>query len=852
MDLLERSEPLKVLEERVEELRRSGRGRLVLVSGEAGVGKTSLVRELQARQPSLPAVEGACETLFTPRPLGPWVDVAAALGGSLTTVVQAGPSPTDLVAALGAALRRPHLIVLEDLHWADEATLDVLRLLGRRARLLKALVVGTYRDDEIERHHPLRIALGELSRVDRIELEPLSADAVAQLAGAGAGELYARTGGNPFYVTEVLAAAPDAQTPATVRDAVLARAARLDPQARRLLDAAAVARPRAEVWLLQAIAAEDLPAVERCLASGVLRSQGNAVQFRHEIARAALEDSLPPDRYVALHRAALQALAGRADAARLAHHADAAGDAAAVIQYAPAAAARASALSAHRQAAQHYDSALRHADALPEQARVDLLEAAARACYLTGRFDDAVARGYAALSAIRALGDRVREGVLLLELSRYVWYRGDTGESHTLDRRGIAVLEELPPGPELARAYTRMSGVGALDYDLRMATEWGTRAIALAEQLEEPELLAMALNVLGIAELAAGVEAGSDKVKRGLSIALAHDLEEATARSRQNIACARILRREWAAASTELDALAQYVNGRDLDAIWVYTRGWKALAELQQGQWQQAGELALSVLDQPGAGPPTRLTPLIVLGLLRARRGDPGVWEALDEALVLAERMREAQRLLPVAVARAEARWLQGQSEQVAAETDRALALLADRQQPWALGEIAIWRHRAGVTTKLTGAVPAPFAAELDGDPALAAELWRQLGCPYDAAVAGAEAEDEAVQRTSLTELQHLGAAAAAGVVARRLRARGARNIRRGPRRQTRANPAGLTGRQLEVLRLLARGATDTEIAAQLFVAEKTVSHHVSAILQKLQARNRTEATASAARLGML
>ncbi|HKE78745.1 MAG TPA: LuxR C-terminal-related transcriptional regulator [Solirubrobacteraceae bacterium] len=852
MALLERVAPLNLLQEHMDDVCREGRGRLVLVSGEAGVGKTSLVRELQAQQRTTPVAEGACEPLFTPRPLGPLLDIAAALGGTPAQLSEAGPAPAELLAALRAALRRPHLIVLEDLHWADEATLDALRMLGRRVGAFKALVVGTYRDDELERDHPLRIVLGELPRTGRIRLEPLSPAAVAELAGAPADDLHARTGGNPFYVTELLAAGAGGETPATVRDAVLARAARLDPQARRLLDATAVARPRAEVWLLEAIAGPELPALERCLTSGVLRAEDTAVRFRHEIARAAIEESLPPDRYVALHRAALQALAGRGDSARLAHHAHAAGDAAAVVEYATEAAAHATALSAHREAAQHYDRALDHADALSTQARADLLERAAHACYLTGRFDDAVARGRAALEAVRALGDRLREGALLLSLSRYVWYRGDTEEGRDLDRKAIAVLEQLPSGPELARAYARVSGDGAVDYDLPMATEWGARAIALAQRLDEPELLSMTLNYVGLAELHAGIESGVEKAERGLALALEHDLEEATARSRQNLACTHMLRREWTSADVHVRALEAYVEDRDLDAIWVYTCGWRAWAELERGHWDRAAQLAEGVLDRPGVGPPTRLTPLVVLGLLRARRGDPHAWEALDEALALAERMREAQRLLPVAAARAEARWLEGQPEQVAAETEPALALLATRRQPWALGAIAIWRHRAGIATTLDAPVAPPFAAELDGDPLAAAESWRELGCPYDAALAGAAADDEAALRVSLDALQSLGAASAAKIVARRLRERGARNIRHGPRRKTLANPAGLTPRQLDVLRLLAEGASNAQIAARLFLSEKTVNHHVSAILSKLEVRNRAQASTAAVRLGIL
>lgn len=852
MTLVERSEPLNLLTRRLDAVRRQGRGRLVLVSGEAGVGKTSLVRELQSQRPATPVLAGACEALYTPRPLGPLLDVAEALGGPLASLADTGPSAADLLSALGAALRRPHLIVLEDLHWADEATLDVLRLLGRRASSLNALVVGTYRDDGLDRDHPLRIVLGEIPSVDRVLLQPLSVVGVSQLAGAPADDLHVRTGGNPFYVTELLAAGADAETPATVRDAVLARAARLDPQARRLLDAVAVAPTRAELSLLEAIAGDEVAAMDRCLASGMLRSEGHSVRFRHELARATIEESLAPDRYVALHRAALAALAGRAEPARLAHHADAADDAEAVLRYATTAAARASALSAHREAARHYDRALRHAGALSGAQRADLLERAAFACYVTGRFDDAVAHAHAALAVIRSLGDRRREGVLLLGLSRYVWYRGDTGESYDLIHRAVAVLEQLPPGPDLVRAYSRLSGAGVLDYDLRTATEWGARAIALAEQLDEPGLLSMALNFVGCAELTAGITAGADKVKRGVTLALRYDLEEETARSRQNIACTQILRRDWAAADAELDALEAYVKDRDFDAIRVYTQGWKGWAQLQRGDWAAAAELAQEVLNQPGSGPPTRLMPLIVLGLLRARRGDPGVWDALDEALVLAQRMREAQRLLPVAAARAEARWLEGAPERVTGETEHALALLSERQHPWALGTIAIWRQRCGIATAPLTPVPPPVAAELAGDPVTAARLWRELGCPYDAAVAAAAAHDEAIQRESLDELLRLGAGAAATIVARRLRAGGARNVSRGPRARTRANPAGLTARQLEVLALLAQGATDTEIAARLFLSEKTVNHHVSAILSKLDVRNRTEASAAAVRLALL
>jgi hypothetical protein len=333
-------------------VRASSGGPLVLLAGEAGSGKTTLLRELCSERGGLRSL-GGCDALDTPRPLGPLPDVVAAEGGQLGAVVEEeGASPSRVAGALADDLRRrsPTILVLEDLHWADEATLDVVRLLARRLDSLPVLVVVTYRDDEIERTDAVRVLLGELAGRSvgrRVTVSALSLDAVAALAEGHDVDvelLHQRTGGNPFFVTEVLASG-GAGVPATVRDAVLARVARLDDDARSLLDAVAVVPGGAEVWLLGALAGDGLGALERCLASGMLKTEGRTVGFRHEIARVAIESALPLDRAVDLHRAALGALTAvrrdGADPARLAHHAEMAGDADAVLSHAPAAAERA-------------------------------------------------------------------------------------------------------------------------------------------------------------------------------------------------------------------------------------------------------------------------------------------------------------------------------------------------------------------------------------------------------------------------------------------------------------------------------------------------------------------------------
>jgi predicted ATPase len=277
-ELLERSGELAVLSNLLEEVGAAGSGRMCLIGGEAGVGKTALVRRFTGRYEATRVLWGACDPLFTPRPLGPLMDIAFAVGGELARLGGSRARPYEVASALIEELRgeSPAIVVLEDMQWADEATLDVVGLLSRRVESAHGLVIATYRDDELGRVHPLRFLLGEMPRdrsVQRMKLNPLSQAAVAEMArsaGVDADELYVKTAGNPFFVTEALASAGDEQIPSTVRDAVLARAARLSAEARTLLDTVAITPPQAELWLLEAVSPAEFPALGECLGSGML------------------------------------------------------------------------------------------------------------------------------------------------------------------------------------------------------------------------------------------------------------------------------------------------------------------------------------------------------------------------------------------------------------------------------------------------------------------------------------------------------------------------------------------------------------------------------------------------------
>lgn len=859
-ELLQRFEQLSVLAERLAAVRESSHGRLVLVAGEAGVGKTVLVRRFCA-EPGRAAriLWGACDPLFTPRPLGPLLDVAQTSGGELEELVERGARPHELAKAIMRELgtRAPTILVLEDVHWADEATLDVMRLLARRVETVPTLVIVTYRDDELDRAGPLRIVLGELATseaVDRMKLAPLSAPAVAQLAessGVDADELYRKTAGNPFFVTEILAAGED-EIPHTIRDAVLARAARLTPAARALLEAVAVAPPQAELWLLEVLATDALDHLEECLRSGMLTSEPGGVAFRHELARLAVEESLPPNRSIALHRKALAALAtppaGAPDLVRLAHHAEAANDAEAVLRFAPAAGARAASLGAHREAAAHYARTLRFADRLPTEARAELLERRSHECYLTDQSDEAIEALESALRCHRELGDRRKEGDSLRSLSDILWCPGRTAEAEQAGREAVAVLKRLPPGRELAMAYSNLSQLRMNVEDAEETVAWGTRAIELAQRLDDVEIMVHTLNTIGTMALLSGAPEGRRKLEQSLELAEQAGLEEHVGRAFLNLGKANLRNRSYALTDPLLDAGLAYCTEHGLDLFRLYLLAYRARSELDRGRWAEAVESAELVLREPRTSTLPRTLALVVLALVRARRGDPGYWPLLDEALGLAEGTGEPQRIAPVAAARAEVSWLEGEHDAVANATGTALALRG--QDPWFSGELAYWRWRAGIEEEVPPEAAEPYALQLAGDWERAAEVWTEIGCPYEAALALADG-DEAALRRGLAELQRLGAVPASSLVAQRLRERGVRGVPRGPRPSTQSNPANLTEREVEVLALVAEGLANAQIAERLFISSKTVDHHVSAILRKLSVRTRGQAGAEAVRLGL-
>jgi DNA-binding CsgD family transcriptional regulator len=863
--LLERAEQLAALADCVAAVRQRARGQTVLLCGEAGIGKTALMRAFcGGLGPAVRVLWATCDPLFTPRPLGPLLDIARATGGGLGELVDAGGKPHDVATALIDELESPAptVVVIEDVHWADKATLDVVRLISHRMDGVQALFVMSYREEQLHRGHPLRIVLGELAGikpVTRIELAGLSREAVRNLAGGStinADELYVRTAGNPFFVTETLAAGTD-QVPPTVRDAVLARAARLSAAGQGALESVAVVPQRAEIWLLEALSEGVLDGLDECLSSGMLRADSNGVTFRHELARLAVEQSLSPDRAVKLHRRAMEALhrrsLGPSDFARLAHHAEAAGDEAAVLRFAPAAAARASAVGAHREAEAQYSRALRIGYQLDPEVRADLLERFANECYFTDMREQALVALNEALAIHRRLGDTRKQGEMQQLRGRMMACIGRVGEAKVVLADAIELLVPLPHGRELARAYSCLSEATMFCGEAAETIKWGTLGSALAERVGDAEALALGLNTVGTIQMGQGNPEGREKLERSIAVAEQADLAIEVGRTYLNLVAALGSACDWTTADRYIAAAIDHCRAHGLEAWLRYAICGQAESDLVRGRWAEAAEAAASVVNAPSSeviGP--RIWALCLLGLVRSRRGDPLYWPLLDEALEAARTIDELQYWAMVALARAEAAWLEGRSEAVGPETETAFKLALDLSDPTYIGELACWRWRAGLLTDAPPGAEELFRLQIGGDAERPMAFWREQGRPYETALARFDSGDLEQMRQALDEFRALEARPAAAIVARRLRELGERGLPRGPRPKTRANPCGLTARELDVLLLLSEGLRNAEIAARLVVSQRTVDHHVSAILRKLNVQTRGEASAAALRLGLL
>jgi DNA-binding CsgD family transcriptional regulator/tetratricopeptide (TPR) repeat protein len=830
----------------------TGHGRLVFVAGEAGVGKTVFVESVLASAGATVAVAlGACDGSATPAPLGPLREMLPDLPAD---VWPDGAERHEVFTRLSEALRdpaRPFLVVIEDAHWADDATLDLIRHLARRVHRLRALVLVTYRAEETTGQHPLRLVLGDVASavgIRRIDLAPLTLDAVRRLVGTAgtvdAEELYRETGGNPFYVTEVIAAGGSA-VPRSVHDAVLSRTGRLTAGARDSLEVVALAGPRAELSLVAAVAPGSEAGLDEALGAGVLQLQGDVLMFRHELARLSVVEEVPQLRRIALHRRILEALEvdAAADPARRAHHAEAAGLAEETARHALAAAGRAAALGSHKEAVQQLQRVLRHSADAPADHRAGLLASLAYESYVTGRIDDALAARLEALAVWRELGDIDEVGDTLRWLSRLSWFAGANQDANRYADEACRTLAGRGTHDE-AMAYSNRAQLCMLAGDLAGTQEWAGRALRLLEPMgndaQVEDVRVHALNNLGTVELESGdAELGERLLQESLDRAVAADLHEHAARAFTNIGALAVRQHRHADARRQLGAGLDYCFERDLDAWDHYMRGWLATNLLYEGLSEEASAQAEQVLRNPRAAAVSRIGPLCVVARARAWTGK-GEWRTpLAEARDIATATGEVQRVSVVAEAACEIGWIVDDAEDVERTATTAWELVQHDGSSWTRGQVATWLPPALAVGNLEP-LASPYRAELGRDWPEAARVWGGLGSPFARALALARGGTREGLADAVLAFDDLGAEAAAARARAISRAHGW-TPPRGRRADTRAHPDGLTRREAEVLELLREGLPDAAIAERLVLSRRTVEHHVASILGKLGVSSRRD-----------
>jgi class 3 adenylate cyclase/tetratricopeptide (TPR) repeat protein len=739
LQLLERTEELGVLQDAFDAAG-EGRGNVIIVDGEAGIGKSALLREFSASiSPPVEVAWGWCDDLVTPRPLGPFRDMAPALGPEFARAISGDSSPDAILQSLHSALASgTRMLVIEDLHWADDATLDAITFLVRRIDRLPVMLAITTRHEGLARSRATT-ADAAPGAVKRILLSPLSARAIAELSGdAATAETMRRlTGGNPFFVSEMLAAG-DGTIPLSVQDAVLARLDRLSEEARSVAHLVSVAPTRLEIELVERIMPGSGAAVDEAEAATILMVMPEGIGYRHELARRAVEDSMPIRARQALHRQVLAELvATGSDPARLVHHAEAAGDIDSTIRHALAAAAAAAAAGAHREAAAHYERILSHDHQLDDETLEKALQAFSHESYLLDREGPAITAAERLLEIHKAADAPTSVGDDLRWLSRLYWWQGRGSPARAAADEAIETLEKLGRSRELAMAYSNRAQLAMLAGDDPTAIEWGTKALTLSEELGDEETAVHALINLATTGVRHFTEEDSADLIQARERARAAGFTESTCRAWTNLSWSLLYDRRYELAEQELLGLLAYTEEHEIEFFRSYTLGQLSLLTLETGRWQEAADYARSSFEGRAFSNVGKVPALQVRSLLAARQSRLDEAEEIaSEAWLLAERSDEMQRLGPIASVRCELAWLRGDETSIPGialpvlERSRAIA---DTRH---LGEMGRWLRFAGVETSEDENQELPYLLESRGEHAAAAVEWQRLGAPYDSAIA--------------------------------------------------------------------------------------------------------------------
>lgn len=842
--LIERGLQLRMLTDAIS----TPEGQVVLISGEAGHGKTTLLSHfLGDLNHRFTVLSAACEPLGIPAPFAPLYELLDRVPVEVADAIRSGANRPDVYAAVLDFLKNDRIIlVIEDVHWADELTLGLIRFLGRRMSATPSTLIVTHRSEEVDQSPSLRLVIADLgSQAVRVDLPALSVEGVAEMTlglDLDPEQVHAATLGNPFFVEEVVRH-PDLRVPPTVQNAVLANVDRLSEAAREVLFMVALSPEGIDLDILIGSVADAEACIEVGLRRLLLAYSGSRVLCRHDLIRESIVQSMPPLVAMSLHRRLLDGVEGRAegtvDTARLAYHAVGAGDAVRALHYSLQAAEDSRALGAHRQAAFHLSNALLFSDAMDPRVLEDVLLSAAMEHCVINHFEISVELAERRIDLART---PATEGQARAWLSFFLHRLNDL---EGCGREALAAIESLgaqPESEELALSLAVIAWRELVIGNYEGAIRYGDDAIDAARASGALQIEVHAATTAGTARFLQHDPSGRDQVEAAVQLGLSVDTGEFAARALNNLGLLSLLRGHPAEARETFERMVEYTQSQELDAWYVAAIATRATLSVLQGLWDQA-DLDLEVVVGQRTCLQTEIETLNTAALLRSRRGDPGAADLVNQVLERVEGFHDHEASTVACALAMEAAWMGLLPPGDVESRYRTMSTAPELQNDTAgRGLLAYWAIRLGWELP-AGRIPGPAGLEHAGRVAEASSWWEDRGYPVEAAVTLAVSKDTEVDQ-AFARLTSLGAEGVMRGLRRELTRRGSNRIPRGHRPATRQDPAGLTTRQREVLALVARGLSNAEIAEELFISEKTAGHHVSAILAKLGVASRTQATA--------
>ena len=864
MALVERDVFMASLQKHFENVA-GGEGHCILLSGDAGIGKTALVKAFCKKQGDECRIyQGACDDLFTPRPLAPLYDVLWQVNKERWPAPPSNEERSVLFANFFQELgtkKGKLLIVFEDIHWADEGTLDFIKFFVRRIDQLPCLFLLTYRDDEIHSKQALRNVLGQLppDSFTKLVLTPLSKAAVVEMAtqkGYSGEDVYSISRGNPFYVNEILANYSPG-VPDNIKNSILSVYERQKEGTKNAWQIWSVIPEGLEVERVAKIKSALGKAIDHCFAINVIIVQNGKVVFKHELYRRTIEESLTLFKRIELNKMMLElfldSFEEKGEIERILHYAKKANEKKLVVKYAPEAARKAASIGAHKEASKLFLTAIEYFGGNDATQLAELYDAYAYECYLSNQIKEAIGSTEKVLNLWKENADIEKTGDGLRFLSHLWWFDGNRKNAENFARQAIEVLKDQPASLTKAMAFSNMSQLKMLSDEPAECILWGEKAIEMAKELDNEEILSHALNNIGTAKMLipSSHQKGIAMLQQSLEIALKNFYHEHAARVYTNLGSGLVRLKKCALARRTLEESIGYCEERGLNSWTAYILSWKARLDLDKGNWAEAWNIADNLLKNENQPAIIKINALIVLAKVKMRRGEKDALTLLQEAKTISFETMELQRVIPSMVALLEYEWLTGKTIIEKTDIEKTSVLMQQGSVDSEKNEFAFWMKRAGRHFVSHKEIVEAYDISSAAKALKAAAFWEKSGCPYEQALAMFEGKDDD-KRKAIAMVQDLGAIAVYEKMKQDMRNLGIKKIPRGIRNSTRSNAAFLTGRELDVLKLMKEELHNREIAAQLYISAKTVEHHISSILFKLDANSRSKAVTEAVRMGIL